>query len=203
MNLNIAVVGPAKVGKTLFCINFAEYLGSRSLCYTEQDIVGRKRGMVTPELARKTMVSPGFCCNGVVRSFAVNITGRRPHRLVLVDTASLKDQVPLPERERSKLLLTLQALLEADVVLYLVDLTGNDPAQLDFALETGRYLADFCNANSKVNLCIATKQDILNGKETVHRQFFAPNGKIHFISSLTGRGFPELRRILLGKQVSI
>ena len=131
MNINLAIVGTPGVGKTLFCINFAEFLGARNLCYTESSPYGRGQGVVTPETARKTMVSPGPRSNGSVRSFAVNILQGESMRLVLMDTASLKEGKLLTKRERGQLVLTMQALQEADALLHLVDLACTDPARVE------------------------------------------------------------------------
>lgn len=198
MNLNIAVVGAAKEGKTLFCINFAEFMGARSLCYTERNPSGIGMGVISPETARELMVDPGPRCNGVVRSFAVNLFHRQPQRIALIDTASLKEQSPLPHAERKKLVLTLQALQEADIILHLVDLACKDPARIDFSGATNRYLSSYCLHKNKQYLIIGTKCDLLNGRKGNLRHFYSPNGKPLFISSTTREGFPQLRRFLLG-----
>jgi hypothetical protein len=197
VNLNIAVVGAAKGGKTLFCINFAEYLGARALCYTENSPFGAGRGVTTPETARALMVDPGPRCNGVVRSFAVNRPHRQPRRIALIDTASLKEKSPLPRAERKKLILTLQALQEADAVLYLADLACYDPVGIDFALASDRGLSRYCFKKGKPYLVVATKCDLPHARKNPYiEQFFCRNGRIPFISSLTREGFAQLRRQL-------
>jgi hypothetical protein len=199
VNKNIAVVGAAKEGKTLFCINFAEFMGARSLCYTERSPSGIGRGVVSPATARELMVDPGPRCNGVVRSFAVNLLQRQPQRLALVDTASLKEQSPLPHAERKKLVATLQALREADIILHLLDLACNDPARIDFSSEANRFLSSYCLRHGKQYLVIGTKCDLLNGRKGMIRHFFSPDSKPLFISSTTREGFAQLRHLLLSK----
>ena len=69
MNLSVAVVGASGAGKTLFCINFAEYLGAHSLSYTEAGKAsGRRRALLSPAAARRLMVEHGRRSNGVVRT---------------------------------------------------------------------------------------------------------------------------------------
>lgn len=197
MNINLVAVGASRVGKTLFCINFAEYLGAKNLCYTENGPLGRNRGVVLPHDARNLMVHPGPRCNGVVRTFAVNLPLGNPRRIALVDTASLKAKTPLPRSERVKLILTLQALEEANAVLYLVDLSCGDPAHLDFAMEAGLRLADLCRRSAKPFFTLGSKCDLAPSARDLLRVPFSPGGKLIPVSSLTREGFPQLRKRLL------
>ena len=197
MNLNIAVVGAAKVGKTLFCINFAEYLGAKNLNYTETGPHGKGRGVILPRTARELMVDPGSRCKGVVRTFAVHLLQRPSRRVALIDTASLKENAPLPKAERTKLLLTLQAIQQADAVLHLVDLSCGDPARAEFALAINHRMERYCSQKGIPYLAVGNKRDLLHGSPFNYRQFFSPNGKMPAVSSATGEGFPKIRRLLL------
>ncbi len=192
MNLKIAVVGAPQAGKTLFCINFAEFLGAKSLCYTEEGPLGRGKGVVAPSQARRLMVHPGTRSNGVMRSFSVNLLGNS-RRIVLFDTVSLKEKNPLPRSERKKLLTTLQALMEADAVLHLVDLTTTDPAVLHFIMEAGQHLANYCLSRSKIYVPLGSKCDLLPVKGGLAGDLTFPGGKLMPVSSLTRHGFLQLR----------
>ena len=200
MNLQLAVVGAPKTGKTSLCINFAEYLGATNLCYTENGLLGRGRGVISVRQARKLMVHPGSRSNGVMRSFAVNLPGDSLRRVVLVDTVSLKEQKPLPRRERPKLLLTLQALQEADAVLYLIDLSCSDPVLLHFAMEAGIRLMKYCRNAAKPFITLGTKCDLLPAAGGFSADPIFPGGKVIPVSSLDRRGFAELRKLLLAEE---
>lgn len=200
MNLAVAVVGASRVGKTLFCINFAEYLGARTLCFFEEGPRGRARGAASPAEARRTMMHPGKSLNGVVRTFAVNLAGQRSTRLALVDTASLKEATPLPQRERAKLVLTVQSIQKAAVVLYLVDLSGNDPSRITFDTTAGRRLEEYCLGSGKLFRTVLTKGDLLaTGTETPLQYLypFVREGETAAISAVTRAGFSDLRRFIL------
>lgn len=193
MNLKLAVVGAPKTGKTSFCINFAEYLGAKNLCYTENGPLGRGRGVIVPSKARQLMVHPGPRCNGVMRSFSVNLLRSHLRHIVLVDTVSLKEKTPLPRSERQKLLLTLQALQEADAVIYLMDLSCNDPAFSEFAMDAGLRLVDYCRHAAKPFFALGSKCDLARSNKGLYRDTFFPGGKLIPVSSPTRNGFSQLK----------
>lgn len=197
MNLSLAVIGVSGVGKTLFCINFAEYLGACSLSYTEAGGGRRGRGLLSTAGARRLMVGRGRCGSGVVRTFTVHRLLKPYGRLALIDTAALQQAEPLPRRERSRLRLTLQALERADFILMLLDLSCSDPAVREFSDRAGRYLADYCRRQGKIFFVAGNKADLLiktPGKE----RFFAAGMDLPAISALTRAGFALLKEALLG-----
>jgi hypothetical protein len=201
VNLSIAVVGAARVGKTLFCINFAEYLGARILSYTQSGGAGQGRGALSPDAARERMVNHGRRGNGVVRTFTVHLPQRKPYRrIALIDTASLKENNPLPRSGRSALLLTLQAIHSAAVVLQMIDLSCGDPARHEFDDRVGRHLADYCRWQGKLFLIAGSKADL---PVNSHQARIAVSGKMLFISSLTRAGFSRLQSAILGEASSL
>ncbi len=197
MNLSMVVVGAARSGKTLFCINFAEYLGARSLSYSETGRTGVGRGAISPDAARKLMVSNGRSSGGMVRTFAVHLMQRPGRRIAITDTASLKERFPLPPFERTRLLLTLQAIEGAGMILQFIDLSCRDPARLEFDESTARHLADYCRGRGKYFLVIGSKSDLL--EDAYERENFAAPGNMLFISSVTRAGFPGLRSAILDR----
>lgn len=193
----MAVVGAARVGKTLFCINFAEYLGARSLSYIQAGAAGRGRGLLSPAVARELMVNHGRRGNGVVRTFTVHLLQQPCRRIAIVDTVSLKEKNPLPRSDRPGLLLTLQAIQNSAVIVQMIDLSCSDPARFEFDDQVGRHLADYCRQQGKLFLIAGSKADLLDNSS--HQAPFTASGKIVFISSLTRAGFPRLQRNLLGE----
>lgn len=187
----MAVVGASRSGKTLFCINFAEYLGARTLSYSESGSAGGGAGALSPAAARKLMVSNGRSAGGVVRTFTVHLTARPCRRIAIIDTASLKERFPLPRFERARLLLTLQAIQEAGLILQLIDLSCRDPARLEFDESAARGLADYCRSRGKIFMTIGSKADLLG--DICRGEHFALPGKMLIISSASGAGFPRLR----------
>ena len=97
MNLQLAVVGAPKTGKTSLCINFAEYLGATNLAI-RKTACWAAAGVISVRQARKLMVHPGSRSNGVMRSFAVNLPGYSLRRVVLVDTVFVEQKPSRRER---------------------------------------------------------------------------------------------------------
>lgn len=200
MKLSLAVVGAPRSGKTLFCINFAEFLGCRILSFTEEGGTGRGRGTLSPAAARELMVNHGRRSKGVMRTFAVHLLQQPCRRITLIDTFSLKEGQPLPRYERTRLLLTLQALESAAMVLQVIDLSCGDPARLEFDEHVGRSLADYCRRQGKPFLTAGSKADLLEDSE--RKEHSTAAGKMLYISSLTQAGFPRLKSDILGSTFS-
>lgn len=201
MNLELAVVGAPGAGKTLFCINFAEYMGARNLSYAEAAEGSRGRGLLSPAGARKLMVGRGRRNGGVARTFTVHLPAPPHRRLTLIDTPALQAGSPLPRLGRAMLLLTLQALAGADLVLMLIDLSCADPAVQEFNDRAGCYLADYCLRQGKLFLLAGSKAD-LRGSSPRRRRFIAGGVSMLLISSLTRAGFDRLKEAILGVSAS-
>lgn len=205
MNLTVAITGPSRAGKSLFCINFAEYLGARTLCYHEEGPHGRGRGAVSPAEARRLMVEPGRRSNGVVRTFVVNLKrGATSLRLALVDTIALRAVKPLPRMNRAGLVLTLQYVQKADALFYLVDLCDVDPAHLAFIGTAGRLLEKYCCSQAKPFQTILSKKDLLaseaeNNLLSWRWHHLAWKSDPVPVSAVSRTGFPELRQLLLSR----
>ncbi|MGI6615594.1 MAG: hypothetical protein ACOX30_06210 [Dethiobacteria bacterium] len=197
MNLSIAVIGASKAGKTLFCINFAEYMGAGNLSYAEYTPGGQGRGLLSPAGARRLMVGRSGRGNGVLRIFTVHLPPRPYRRLALIDTVALQAKNPLPRSGRSQLLLTLQAMERADLILMLFDLSCTDPALQEFNDRAGGYMADYCRQRGKLFLPGGSKADLLSGSPG-GKTLFAAGGELLHISSLRRAGFPLLKKMILG-----
>lgn len=196
MNLSLAVVGASGVGKTLFCINFAEYMGAGNLNYTEYARGRQGRGLLSPAGARRLMVGRGSRGNGVVRIFNVHLPTPPYRRLALIDTAALKERSPLPPGERSRLLLTLQAMERADLILMLFDLGCTDPVLQDFNDRAGGHLADYCRWRGKLFIQGGSKADLLS-RSPAGRPLLAGGKEIVRLSSLRRDGFALLKGMIL------
>ncbi len=207
IDLNLAVVGTAGVGKTLFCINFAEYMGANSLSYSEVGRGGEGRALLSPAGARRLMVGRGRRGSGVVRTFTVHLPLRPFRRLALIDTAALPVREPLPRFERPRLALTLEALGRANLILLLIDLSCADPVREEFNERAASYLADYCEQQGKLFLTGGSKADLLKGAVPGRGRCLLYTGaELLPISSLSGLGFARvkerLRRAALSAEAS-
>lgn len=202
MNLSVAVIGASGVGKTLFCINFAQYLGAGHLNYTE--VVGKRRGrgLLSIAGARRLMVGRKGGGRGAVRTFTVCLPLKPLRRLALIDTAALQHVEPLPPRERSRLLLTLRALERADLILMLLDLSCSDPAIREFNDRAGCYLSDYCRLQGKFFCIAGNKADLLTAAPD-KKALAAWGADLPAISALTQEGFAFFKEALLGASTGV
>lgn len=194
MTLKIAVVGALGSGKTLFSINWCEYLGATRLYYYELNGDGRREGIITPQAARDKMVFNGHC--RAAHTFIVNRPGKFPSRLALIDTFCLQEKPDLTAAERTKLFLTLQVLSGADVILNLVDLTLSDPPRMEFAAEVDRYLFEFSTRHPVHYKLVGNKLDLLDSRPEM--LWWPVSGPVTSISARKWTGFDLLTEQIVG-----
>jgi GTP-binding protein len=118
---------------------------------------------------------------------------REQQRYTLIDTAGVRRRSRIKEKtEKFSVLKTLQAIEEANVVLYLVDARDNivdhDLRLLGFVLDAGKALV--IAINKWDGLAVEQKQKIK--KELNRRLAFVDFAPIHHISALHGTGVGEL-----------
>lgn len=116
------VVGMANAGKTLFCTKFAEFLGARDLQWVVERTDGRteqRRVSLTrcddwgQRLAGPTRFLQSICLD-------VPFRGRSRH-LLLTDSAGLAERGQQAGEERASVAQTLSMLMEADIVVHVLD----------------------------------------------------------------------------------
>ena len=189
MTRKIAVVGAPASGKTLFSINWCEYLGATRLYYYELNGTGRRKGTITPSEARKRMVSKGR--SQPARTFIINQPGQSPSRLAITDTFSLLHKTILNAKERMQLSFTLKTLATTDIILNLVDLTCSDPHQVEFIAAVDRHLSEFSTRRAVHYKLLGNKIDLLKNRSKIPG--WPVSGPLIPISVKTRAGFELLR----------
>ncbi|HHX86599.1 MAG TPA: hypothetical protein GX693_00290 [Firmicutes bacterium] len=198
MTLKIAVVGAPGSGKTLFCINWARYLGATRIQFCEFTAAGKREGIITPQAARDKMAVNGS--SQTARTFIINRPGKIPSRLTLIDTPCLRGKPDLTSSERSKLSLTLQILSEVDVIFNLVDLACSDPLRMEFAAEVDRCLSGFSARRQVLYRLVGNKFDLINGCPEITSWWFS--GQAINISAKKWTGFDILTEEIAKSQSS-
>jgi 50S ribosomal subunit-associated GTPase HflX len=184
------IIGRTNVGKTLFCIHFAEYLGLTNLGWWLEHSDGRteRRQMSVREAeAVLTNASPHFTQS--LQSLQIEVPrGKVGYRLMLTDSTGLTDGIHPAPPLRNAMAQTLEALLDADVILHMVDAAQPSWDSLDQQIFAyGR--------RSKRYLVLANKIDLPTAKRGyrklvrhVSQQLVLP------VSALCGSGFREVRQ---------
>jgi len=117
------VIGRTNVGKTLFCIHFARYLGSRQLNWLLETTDG-KNERVTMSLAsaeaRLSNSTPHQ--TRTLQSVTVKVPrGKVDRELLLTDTTGLSEGIYPDPDIRLAMAQTLEAMVSAALILHIVD----------------------------------------------------------------------------------
>lgn len=133
------VIGKANVGKTLFCIHFAQYIGVREMTWLIERTDGRTEHVRTsPKAAEETLSGElphkTRCLQSVCLDFA---RGKGMRQFLLTDTTGLTDGIHPEVDLRRAMAQTLRAIVNADVVLHMVDAAAIGEAG---SVEKGKHL---------------------------------------------------------------
>ncbi|GAX91778.1 GTPase [Effusibacillus lacus] len=122
---NFLVIGRTNVGKTMFCVNFAEFLGLHRLdvYYQLPDGTTRQRKYDLPA-ARQELSGLGQHKTRSLQSIQLDLPGGKGSRkFKLTDSTGLTDGIHPDKSLRESMAQTLAELQYADCILHLIDLT--------------------------------------------------------------------------------
>jgi predicted GTPase len=175
------IVGRPNAGKTLFVLNFAEFLGAREWCL-------QRAGDSAGPAQRQALVSPHPHTTRTVQVLPVTFRlGKRRITLQLVDTAGLSDGIHADPAVRGAQALTIQRLLDAPVILHMFD------ASVTNALEqVDREIERFASG-AGIYAVIANKMDLPGAHDGLARlRSFFPGRPLFPVSALRRQGFREV-----------
>lgn len=193
------VVGKTNVGKTLFAINFAEYLGAKMVVLRRAGPRGLDgegyRISYSPQDARADLVSAEPHRTLEPQALVVEMrVGKMRREADVVDTPGLGDHIDERSEVRQGMAAALRAVYEADLVLHLVDASRvGDAAAPEAAGEVDQQLARFARFKAGY-VILANKMDLPGadaGLRTI-RQLF-PGEYVIPMSALRSAGFDEVR----------
>lgn len=199
------VIGKTNVGKTLFCVHFAQFMGLKELRWLIERSDGRteQRRMSVGE-AERTLSDPIAHRTRDLQSINLEFArGKGERQLLLTDTTGLTDGVNPNLELREAMAKTLEALLSSSLVLHLVD--AYEVARLGPELATSGPLSGAWNeldeqiarlgARKSGYLVLANKVDLPGAKEGYRRLKERLSGQTVLpISALHGTGFREVKQ---------
>ncbi|MCL6453751.1 MAG: 50S ribosome-binding GTPase [Alicyclobacillus sp.] len=201
------VIGSANVGKTLFCIHFARYLGLRQLrWFVEQADGTTEQRQLAVEEAVRLLSGPAAHRTRQLQTVSLDVPrGKVNRQVLLTDTTGLAEGIHTDPLLREAMAQTLQALAEAQVILHIVD-AARIGTSADKAGDVGRaaravgwspvdeQLADYGQAVGGY-LILANKMDLPGAKQGYQflRKRYSKQ-RVVPISALTGSGFREVRQ---------
>jgi len=195
------IIGKPNVGKTLFFLNFAEYMGLSSVTMSLVDPDGTENLLTYPiERARELLVGESAHTTQRLQLLTFRLpAGKRYKEVRLVDTSGLTEHIHEDASIRRAMGQTLRAFREAALVLHVIDAStvGREDAveamgQLDLQLaQYGPLRAPYLILANKIDLPWAR-----TGLRLIEHKFAGDNVRIVPISALQKQGFREVRSFL-------
>lgn len=193
------VLGKTNVGKTLFVVNFANYLGLRHLSVTTRHPVhGVSNQTIDIESAVKEWVSDAPHQTRALHSLKLEIPiGKGVKQFEIVDTSGLIEGIPKEAAVRRAMAQTLAAVREADLVLHVVDaVQATTKGAVEAIGEVDFQVAQFAQMKGGY-LILANKMDLPaahSGLERIRKEFVGH--QVIPMSALTREGFKEVKRFV-------
>ncbi|MDD4518269.1 MAG: 50S ribosome-binding GTPase [Limnochordia bacterium] len=193
------ILGKANVGKTLFAINFADYLGISDLEIVSTYPEGRAHVQIYRKdeaIDSLTSISPHQ--TRCLQAFTIRLRkGKSEKQLILLDSTGLIEGIHANPQVRAAMAQTLAAIRDAQVVLHMIDASSVGIDGSDGAIgEVDRQLCQYARLK-RGYVILANKMDLHGAalgleriKATFQGQTIIP------ISALKKQGFAEVRRFV-------
>lgn len=190
------VLGKVNVGKTLFVLNFAEFLGLKELDITFEYPSGKiknkkyslthARGLLTDSAPHKTRS---------LQKIALKLpAGKGKKELILADSSGVIDGIHEDNEIRKGIAQTLLAITNASVILHIIDasVVGKISSIEKFG-EIDTQIAEYADLKGGY-VILANKIDIPTAEEgiCILKEKF-PDKKIIPISAKNKKGFKEVK----------
>lgn len=193
------VIGKTNVGKTLFVLQFADYLGVKELVIRVEEPGGERREMrctLSEAIERLSSESPHQ--TRALHSIRLELpAGKGVKHFDIVDTSGLVDGIHGDAAVRKAMAQTLAAVREADVILHLVDAAkAGSSGVLKAVGDVDYQVAQFAQMRDGY-LILANKIDLPEGAEGLEkiRSEFSGHAVLP-ISALHRQGFKEVKRFV-------
>lgn len=189
------LVGQANVGKTLFLVNFAAWLGARAIQLFSVTSDGtRAAADVSLGRARTVLVGDRPHTTLALQGVQLRIGHKKGDRMVqLLDSTGLADRIHPDPSVRAGMAQALRALREADAILHMVDAEAAGTADATAVGEVDRQIAVFAGGSSRYGV-LANKMDLPRARAGLRRiRACFPHAPVIPVSARSGTGFREVR----------
>lgn len=193
------VIGKTNVGKTLFVLQFAAYLGADRLEITFEEPGGEKREVtLSLDQAIQRLSSEEPHQTRCLQSIRLELpVGKGVKRFDIVDTSGLIEGIHGDAKVRKAMAQTLAAVRDADLILHLVDAAkAGEGGVLRAVGDVDYQVAQFAQMRDGY-VILANKIDLPEAERGIHkiREEFAGHAVIP-ISALHRQGFREVKRFV-------
>ncbi len=190
------IIGKTNVGKTVFFINFAEYLGVKNLDIQFVNHNGVKRQKkLSPKTAMLKLVDNKLHKTLCIQSIDICLPmGKGKKKIQLIDSTGLIDDIHSDLSVRKAIAQTLNVIRESDIILHIIDASAASCADLPNAMgEVDYQIAQFARLK-RGYVILANKMDLPNAQaglqkiqEELQGNFIIP------ISAINKTGFDEVK----------
>ncbi len=196
MVMEALVIGKPNVGKSLFVVNFAAYLGMKEIHSPRADSQGsgRKKNVLTLEEARHKLVSPKSYRTLSPYRLEIDLgEGKQRKTFWLVDSTGICEGVHHQVDIRAAMSSTLRLLTQADLVIHVIDAAALGSKRLEAMGAVDDAICHYAQSHGPY-LLLANKTDKPGASDNLPyvREHFAGIPVIA-VSALTRRGFREIK----------
>lgn len=187
------VIGRTNVGKTVFVLNFAEYLGVKQVDITFRypDGFATKQAFRL-ETARRELVGAELHKTRCLQAIELEIpAGKSKKQIRMTDSSGFAEGIPSNQAVRQAIAQTLLEIRGAALVMHMLD-----AAHIQAVGEVDRQIAHYAETRGGY-LILANKMDLPGaraGLQRIRAQF--PGQLILPISALHKKGFKEVRAVV-------
>lgn len=189
----LVIVGRPNSGKTMFALNFADYLGSRTVDITAKSFDGLMTCRhFSIEEAKRELCAMTLHKTRLVQSFVLKIpVGKTTANFMLTDTCGISESIHSDETIRRGMAQTLKILRSAEGILHIVDLTAIREHNAGTEIDREIYSYGMTRRNY---VLLANKIDLPVARDSVKRlPMLFPDTPILTISALYLHGFREVK----------
>ncbi len=192
------IIGKANVGKTLFLIHFANYLGIETL-HIKHSVLDdtMQRKLYTLKDAVESLVSHTPFKTKGLQSIELELPTLKGHiKLEYIDSSGLIDGIHGDRIIRRGIVKTLDAIRQSDIILHVIDITSYGLRHADVISSFGKtdlQLTQYGISHQGYAI-LANKIDLLENKSKLaHLQGDYPHHTVIPVSALTSQGFNEVK----------
>ncbi|NLA58093.1 MAG: GTP-binding protein HSR1 [Firmicutes bacterium] len=193
------IIGKANVGKTLFAVNFAAYLGVSRLEIEFTTPSGETyRRILTQKEALQELISSHPHHTLGLQRLEIQLPGLKgKKRFALLDTSGLTDGIPQESMVRRAMAQTLGQVREAAIILHMIDASSvGKQGAVEAVGQVDWQVAQFGGMRTGYAI-LANKMDLPEaaaGLVEIRREF--PGHVIFPISALLKTGFAEVKQFV-------
>jgi small GTP-binding protein len=190
------IIGKTNVGKTLFLINFAEFLGTKTFDINfvyKEDIKTFKN--ISSKTAISRLVDEKPHKTRCIQAITLDIPmGKGKKRMEIVDTAGLIDGIHPDIEVRKAISQTLAIIRDSDIILHIIDAYAAKKKELPNSMgEVDYQIAQFAQLKRGYAI-LANKMDLQGAEDGLKKIKEEFSGHVIFpISALYKRGFKEVK----------